>query len=514
MAQVLILHNVPRSAPKGAANVYFESDVGVLDEVEAVTESLDRLGISHRVVGVSYFNEVPQALAASPEPIVFNLVESFHARPEEAMYVPAVCKAFGKAVTGNDTPCLMLTLDKWKTKCVLVAAGVPCPAGVIVPVGHRIPRSKLPPAPLIVKPLLTDASEGIDTSSIINSPGPSLKAAVDRVHKQFGHPALIEQLIGHRELNVSLLERDCRVDVLPLAEIDFSAFGEDRPKIVDYNAKWLVESFEFQHTPRIIPAPLPERVAERVRKYALAAWHATGCRDYARVDFRLSDDGEPYVLEVNPNPDITAEAGSVNALEAAGISYDAFLKSIIVNAEKRLEARASRSKASRAQKARQSEFAVRRTAQADREPIHGLLVDTKFFRPDEITVALEVLDDALAQGPDGDYRSYTVEVGRDVAGWVCFGATPCTVGTYDVYWIAVSPQYQDRGLGTVLLNLAEEKIREAGGRLSVIETSGRDIYYSTRAFYLRRGYTESAVLKDFYAPGDDKVVYTKVIAAN
>jgi ribosomal protein S18 acetylase RimI-like enzyme len=92
---------------------------------------------------------------------------------------------------------------------------------------------------------------------------------------------------------------------------------------------------------------------------------------------------------------------------------------------------------------------------------------------------------------------------------VCWGPTPCTEGSFDIYWVGIAPACQGQGLGRRLMDFAEEQIRAAGGRLFIVETSGREIYLPTRAFYERIGYTIAAVVKDFYAPGDDKIIYTK-----
>ena len=153
---------------------------------------------------------------------------------------------------------------------------------------------------------------------------------------------------------------------------------------------------------------------------------------------------------------------------------------------------------------------IRYTEPHDRQAIIDLLQATDFFYDEEITVATEVLDDALAKGPRGDYQSfcYVDESGRAV-GWVCFGATPCTKGTFDIYWLAVSPAAQGKGIGRKLMADAERRIAERGGRLAIVETAGRAAYALTRAFYLRVGYVEAARIRDFYDVGDDKVVYTK-----
>ena len=160
----------------------------------------------------------------------------------------------------------------------------------------------------------------------------------------------------------------------------------------------------------------------------------------------------------------------------------------------------------------QPALCIRRSQPHDRSAIIALLSATDFFRPDEIAVALEVLDEALAHGAEGHYQSYVAEADGAVAGWVCFGATPCTLSTFDIYWIAVDRSKQMRGLGKALLQQAEQRIAERGGRLVVIETSGREQYQPTRQFYLKVGYTEAGTIADFYAPGDPKTIYVKALA--
>lgn len=160
-----------------------------------------------------------------------------------------------------------------------------------------------------------------------------------------------------------------------------------------------------------------------------------------------------------------------------------------------------------------SALILRPTRAADRDAIIALVQATRFFRENELGIAIEVLDDALAQGPDGHYRSYTALVNATPVGWLCFGATPCTLGTFDIYWLAVAPAQQGHGVGSRLLSHAEELIRAGGGRLIVIETSGQDRYASTQMFYRKNGYIEAARVPDFYAPGDDKIIYTKVVTA-
>ena len=127
----------------------------------------------------------------------------------------------------------------------------------------------------------------------------------------------------------------------------------------------------------------------------------------------------------------------------------------------------------------------------------------------KVDVAREVLHEALDNGSSGHYQSFSALVDDQVAGWICYGPAPCTVGTYDIYWIVVDARQQRRGIGVALMREAETRIRAREGRVLIIETAGQSLYGSTRRFYQRLGYVEEARLRDFYMPGDDKIVYIK-----
>ena len=506
---VLILHNEPRPPGVGRRQRWNESDAGVLVEVRAVEEALRALGVPCRVAGIRHLADIHTVLSGGLESVVFNLVEELDGGQGDANLVPAVCRALDRSPTGSDTTCLSLCLDKWQTRAALDVSGVPVPPGIVVAPGSDVSAVEWPPGRLLVKPLRADASEGIDAASVAADTGAAIEAAC-RVHDQLQQPALVERFMAGREINVSLLESEGGVRVLPLAEIDFSAFPPGKPRIVDYAAKWLPDSFEFQNTPRRIPAPLDEATAAHVRQLALAAWHAVGCRDYARVDLRLDEDGRPFVLEVNPNPDISPDAGFAAALAEAGIPYTEFVRNVIENARQR-EVRIPSTRPPNTIDAGPAgdDIPIRWSKPSDHDAILLILARTGFFRQDEIEVAREVLEDALARGPQGHYQSYTAEIDGQPVGWMCFGPTPCTLCTFDLYWIAVEPGCQGRHLGSVMLRHTERLITEAGGRMIVVETSGRPQYRPTCRFYERNRYTAESVLHDFYAPGDDKVVYVK-----
>jgi ribosomal protein S18 acetylase RimI-like enzyme len=148
-------------------------------------------------------------------------------------------------------------------------------------------------------------------------------------------------------------------------------------------------------------------------------------------------------------------------------------------------------------------------APADRDAVRRIVEATGFFRPDEVDVAVELVDEALAKGAASGYHFIFAETAGVVAGYACYGPIACTLGSYDLYWIAVDPNRQGQGLGQLLLREAERQIAQSGGRHIYIETSGRPQYTPTRAFYQRCGYEVAAVLAEFYDRGDDKVIWRK-----
>jgi ribosomal protein S18 acetylase RimI-like enzyme len=153
-----------------------------------------------------------------------------------------------------------------------------------------------------------------------------------------------------------------------------------------------------------------------------------------------------------------------------------------------------------------TEPALRPLSAADRRRIEEITRAVRVFREDEVPVALEVFDGAVAGSPD--YLALGAMLDQRLVGWICWGPTPCTVGTYDLYWMAVDPTAQGAGIGAALVREMEGRLA-GSARLIVVETAGRPDYRPTRAFYEARGYRKAAIIPDFYAPGDDQVVYVK-----
>lgn len=159
--------------------------------------------------------------------------------------------------------------------------------------------------------------------------------------------------------------------------------------------------------------------------------------------------------------------------------------------------------------------ALRALQPEDREPLHDILVRTGHFTATEIATALELIDDWLTRGEISGYLSFVAtEPATDaVLGYVCVGPAPLTEGTYDLYWIAVDPAMQGRGIGSALLDWAEAEVRHRDGRLVLIETSSQETYRPTVRFYERSGYTLLARIAGYYRRGDDKLVFGKYLSS-
>jgi ribosomal protein S18 acetylase RimI-like enzyme len=154
---------------------------------------------------------------------------------------------------------------------------------------------------------------------------------------------------------------------------------------------------------------------------------------------------------------------------------------------------------------------IRDITPEDRDAINSILIETQMFTNDEIAVALELTDAVLFNKTQKDYIIHIAELEGKTVGYICYGPTPVTVGTYDIYWIAVAPHIQKRGVGRKLVSYVEDEIASKNGRLIIIETSSQHKYEPTRNFYIRTHYTMEARIKDFYSEGDDRLIYVKRI---
>ncbi len=155
------------------------------------------------------------------------------------------------------------------------------------------------------------------------------------------------------------------------------------------------------------------------------------------------------------------------------------------------------------------DISIRAMTQADKPAIMQILRHTPEFKPAEVLVAEEVIDGYLGTPDHCGYFALVAELGSDIVGYICYGATPLTESTWDVYWMAVAPDRQGQGIGGILMETCVKNIREAGGKLAIIETSSIPEYERTRRFHYHHGFELIATIPDFYAPGDDMVLLQK-----
>jgi D-alanine-D-alanine ligase len=248
----------------------------------------------------------------------FNLCESLagDARLESA--VPLLLELLGVPFTGSPPEVLSFALRKDRVKQRLEAAGIPTPAGrVLAQPGDPCDL----PFPLIAKPVREDGSVGISNASVVRTRA-ELDRAVESVVTRFRQPCLVEEYVDGREFNVAMLGHPTP-RVLPLSEIDFTGLPEGAPRIVSYDAKWTSGSVDDIGTVPVLHPSLPTAIAARVRRVAADAFRAVGVRDYGRVDVRLASSGVPYVVDVNPNCDLSPHAGMARAAAGVGIDFTA-----------------------------------------------------------------------------------------------------------------------------------------------------------------------------------------------
>jgi D-alanine-D-alanine ligase len=257
--------------------------------------------------------------------LVVNLCESLAGDSRGEMAVPCLLELLGFPYTGSPALALGLALHKDKSKEVLRARGISTPESRLVERLEDLVTVDLT-YPLIVKPAREDASAGIDFDSVVHD-RKALGASAARVLAAFHQPVLVERFIEGREIYVPLLGNTPR-RALPLSEIHFGKSFTAKPHIVSYRAKWEPESPECIDSPSG-PCSLDERTQARVVAAAEAAFEAIGCRDYGRVDLRLTPEGVPYVIDINPNCDLHPEAGFAKAAAAAGIPYPALASRLV-----------------------------------------------------------------------------------------------------------------------------------------------------------------------------------------
>ena len=243
--------------------------------------------------------------------------------------VADVLEEMGFAYSGSPPPVLRLSGDKEKVKDVLLQAGVPAPQGCVCPTAHHVQWDRFP---AIVKPVREHCSIGITPEAVVLDE----KAMMERIAfviETYQQPALVEDFIDGREFRVTLWGNE-EVEMLPPVEMEFSAFSDLRERLCSWDAKFTPGSRHYTEIRTVAPAPLTQEELGLLDKVSRAAYRAMGIRDYARFDFRLRE-GVFYLLDPNPNPDISADASLALMAELAGLSYGQMGSRLVSLAAKR-----------------------------------------------------------------------------------------------------------------------------------------------------------------------------------
>jgi D-alanine-D-alanine ligase len=268
---------------------------------------------------------INKLISFSPD-VIFNFVESIDGVSSYEYCLAGLFEMLGLDFTGNLPASLGNCLNKARAKTILRSFGINTPESLIIKIEQteKFDSEKFNlKFPVILKLLNEDASIGISELSVVHDID-SLRNHVQFLQTTYKQDILAEEYIDGRELNIAVLGNK----TLPISEIKFDGLPIGLPKIVTYDGKWIADSVYYENTKPSCPAQLDISLSNKINEIALLAFSAMECRDYARVDIRLNKNNVPFVIEVNPNPDISMDSGFARAAAAAGISYSDLLYTI------------------------------------------------------------------------------------------------------------------------------------------------------------------------------------------
>lgn len=296
------------------------------ETIDAVERALSRHG---EVIRLEATDDFPQRLRDARPDIVFNIAEGLRG-PNRESHVPAICEFYGVPYSGSDPFTLALCLDKARSKEILRAHGVPTADWFVVRSAPQLDALPLEPArfPLFAKPVHEGSSKGITERNLARTRA-ELAAITGELLERYQQPVIVEHFLPGAEFTCGVLGNGASIEVLPIVAIDFGALPAGALPIYGFEAKWLWDRperpLQIFECPAAIPASLRDEVEEVVRR----AFHALGCRDWARIDVRLDVAGRAHVVEANPLPGILPDPADNSCLpkaaRAAGLDYDALI---------------------------------------------------------------------------------------------------------------------------------------------------------------------------------------------
>ncbi|WP_428409771.1 D-alanine--D-alanine ligase family protein [Hyphococcus sp.] len=296
-------------------------EADTLANAQVIAHALERLGYVSDIIEIDLDLTAVEKLANRRPRAAFNLVEGIRGDGALGHVVCAAMDHFGVPYTGAKTEAYLVSSSKLLSKAALLAAGLPSPK-------HWLREAPAGEGKVIVKSVSEHASFGMDQKSIVES---GLAAAeIAAREEKFGGKFFAEQYIPGREFNIAVLETNDGPRVLPMAEMAFDGLPPGVAPIIDYAAKWDEESPSYHLMTRRFGIEEQEpQLAAKLRALTLDCWHAGGLSGYARVDFRVDERGEPYILEFNANPCLAPDAGFAAALDRASMAYEEGVSAIV-----------------------------------------------------------------------------------------------------------------------------------------------------------------------------------------
>ena len=324
-------HWISRSESQGvnvAEDFVDSSEYDVVRQAKRIENILNEAGFDTVLYAASDPSRLCGFLLQERPDLIFNCCETLGGNSNLEMNVAALYELLNIPFTGTSALGIALANDKGVAKSLFRNHGVPTPSWQTFATGSEIVPQEFS-FPAIVKPVHEDASIGIDLNSIVEDPS-SLAERVRWVWKEFGQPALAEEFIDGREFNVTLLASPGgELCALPISEIVFDGFPNDKYRIVTFAAKWMSDSPQFATTVPRCPADVPPELEKIVQSLAVKAAEAVRMRDYGRIDFRVrASSDEVFVTEANPNPDLNEDAGLARSARASGRTYPGLIREI------------------------------------------------------------------------------------------------------------------------------------------------------------------------------------------
>lgn len=335
-SRILIVYNTDYDAELTAGA---EASVSaVLASAQSIGNALLERGFAVELYGLHGLEvfELVERLRRDPPDLVFNLCESMNGDPRNEPTMTGLLDLYKIPYTGNGTLALGSCLHKSRTKDILRGRGIPTPPHRMLNNAAQIADPSLDELdyPWFLKLAHEDASVGITWENEVHSPA-ALRARARVMLEEFGQSVLAERFIAGREVNVTLIGNGDDLVVYPIHEIDFSKMPDGRPKIVSYAAKWEEGHVDYLGTVPVRLGAADAELIARAEAVARATWDALGLVDYGRVDLRIDRDGQPWVIDVNPNCDISPDAGAPRAAAAAGLPYPQLIERIALVAWRR-----------------------------------------------------------------------------------------------------------------------------------------------------------------------------------